>query len=981
MSEKIPNFLKNGYLALALGTIIVLSLFLVAEPVSLDRKYNSQSIKIAEDVLEHVNKFYLDKGKIDHGEMLEKAVSSLEILLDDVLVEFPQERGNVFTVHVKGKTKKFEEKELPSPNEVTSTLGEVVSFVLSNTGTEDRNVKNIQYSISDSMLKVLDPHSAMIPPDIYNEFLIDAEGSFGGLGIVVGIRDGQLTVISPIEGTPAYRSGIKTKDRIVQIENESTINMPLLEAVGKLRGKKGTGVNLLISRKNFSKPRKFSIIRDTIKIESVEGFDFEEGILYLRIRNFQKNTFSDLKKEIGSRSYPINGIILDLRGNPGGLLSQAEKVADLFLSSGTIMTTKSKGYAKPYKASAKKPEYKGNLIVLVDQGSASASEIVAGALKNNKRALVIGKRSFGKGSVQKIFEFEDNSALKLTIAKYLIPGNISIQDSGITPNILLQGSVITEDKVIYNPLPEKRENGKEKEADLPAPEFTIKYIDESLAPKEEDEEEIQPDESLTKTQKLERLKNDFYVNLSRRMLTAKSKEQMYSTAVDFSNAELEKIRTRIESTGIDWSAGETKKPSVSVQTVPSRTVFQAGEESFLEIKVTNSDPDPIYRLSAVTECDNNIYSDREFLFGKLLPGQSKSSKVKFSVPRWVTTREDSIKLIFTSSGEKTFTKKNLFVRTVADKRPAYSHNHEVVDDGRFGSKGNGNGHAELEETIVLNIKLKNSGDGASEKTVTTLKNLSGNDVFLEEGRVEIENFLPGETRLASFRFRQGGEGGETQFELLIMDEDFREIKAQKIVLPVSAQERPFSPASAKKTALFNDSGSILGGTFTAAPQVAVAQKDSRVKVLGTSGQWIRVEGRNSLAGWVEKNDIRVVRASYDGPSDEASHENKTDGIQQEISVLEEIFEEPPVIMISDFPMSTEASSITVQGSVKDTNRIESVSVWKKDDKVKLFTPGKNNVPLLFPLTLEEGMNLFTIVAKDEKGTISRRTLAIRKDLS
>ena len=980
MSEKIPRFLKNGYLALALGTIIALSFFLVAEPVSLDRKYNSQSIKIAEDTLKHVNKFYLDKNKIDYAKMLEKGVSSLETFLDDVLVEFPQDRGNVFAVHVKEKAKKFKEKESPSPNDVTSTLGQVVSFVLANTGTEDRTVKNIEYSISDSMLKVLDPHSAMIPPDIYKEFLIDTEGSFGGLGIVVGIRDGQLTVISPIEGTPAYKSGIKTKDRIVQIENESTINMPLLEAVGKLRGKKGTRVNLLISRKNFSKPHEFSIVRDTIKIESVEGFDLENDILYLRIRNFQKNTSSDLKKEISSRSYPINGIILDLRGNPGGLLSEAEKVADLFLSSGTIMTTKARDYAKTYRATTKQPEYKGKVIVLVDQGSASASEIVAGALKNNKRALVIGKRSFGKGSVQKVFEFEDGAALKLTIAKYLTPGNISIQDSGITPDILLQGSVITEDKVVYNPLPEKRENGEE-EAHMPIPEFTIKYIDESLAPQEEDEDEIQPDESLTKAQKLERLKNDFYVKLSRRMLPAETRDQMYATATDFSNAQLEEIRRRIESTGVDWSAGETKKPSVSVQTVPSKTVFRAGEERFLKIKVTNSGPDPIYRLSAVTDCENRIYSDGELLFGKLLPGQSKISRVKFSVPKWVTTREDSIKLIFTSSGNKTFTEENLLVKTVADKRPVYSHNHEVVDDGRFGSKGNGNGHAELEETVVLNIKLKNTGDGTSEKTVATLKNLSGNDVFLEKGRVELENFRPGETRLAPFRFRQSGKGGETEFELLVMDEDFREIRTQKIILPVSEQERPFFPTSAKKTALFKDSSSILGGTFPAAPEVAVAQKNSMVKVLGTSGQWIRVEGKNSLAGWVEERAIRVARASYDSPSGEASDENGTDGAWQEISVLEETFEEPPFIMISDFPMSTEASKITVEGSVRDTDRIESVSVWKKDDKVKLFTPGKNNVPLLFPLTLEEGMNLFTIVAKDEKGMISKKTLAIRKDLS
>ena len=962
MSEKIPSFLRNGYLALALGIIIALSFFLVAEPVSLDRKYNNQSIKIAEDALKHVNKFYLDKSKIDYSKMLEEAVSSLETFLDDVLVEFPQDQGGTFAVQVKEKTKKFKEKELPSSNDVAGALGQVVSFVLSNTGAEERAVKNIEYSISDSMMKALDPHSAMIPPDVYKEFLIDTEGSFGGLGIVVGIRDGQLTVISPIEGTPAYRSGIKTKDQIVQIENESTINMPLLEAVGKLRGKKGTRVNLLISRKNFPKPRKFTIVRDTIKIESVEGFDLENDILYLRIRNFQKNTSSDLKKEIKSRPYAIKGIILDLRANPGGLLSEAEKVADLFLSSGTIMTTKARDYSKTYRATARQPEYKGKVIVLVNQGSASASEIVAGALKNNKRALVVGKRSFGKGSVQKVFEFEDGAALKLTIAKYLTPGNISIQDSGITPDILLQGSVITAEKVVYNPLPEERENAEETE--LPTPELTIKYIDDSLAPQEEDEDEIQPDESLTKAQKLEKLESDFYVELSGRLLLAETREQVYSIATDFSATQLEEIRTRIEDTGIDWSAGETKKLSLSVQTVPSKAVFKAGEESFLEIEVTNSGSDPIYRLSAVTDCENRIYRDGELLFGKLLPGQSKISKVKFSIPRWATTREDNLKLVFTSSGNKTFTEKNLLVQTVADKRPVYSHNHEVVDDGRFESRGNGNGRAELEETVVINVKLKNIGDGISEKTVATLKNLSGDNVFLEKGRVEIENFRPGEIRLAPFRFRQSGEGGETEFELLVMDEDIREIKTQKITLPVSAQERPFSPASANKTAVFKDKSPLLGGTFPGAPTVALAQKNSMVKILGASGRWMRVEGENSVAGWVEEKIV-----------------NETKNTAQEISLLEETFEKPPLILISDLPVSTEASRITVEGSVRDTNRVESVSVWKKNDKIKLFTPGKNSVPLLFPLTLEEGVNLFTIVAKDEKGMTSKRTLAIRKDIS
>jgi len=968
LSKKILNFLRNGYLALTLGIVITLCFFLVAEPVSLDRKYNNKSIETAETALKHVNRFYLDKTKIDYEKMLEKAVSSLEIFLDDVLVEFPRDQGGNFTVQVKEKTKKFKRKELPSSNDITSTLGQVASFVLSNTGAEKNAVKNIEYSISDSMLKVLDPHSAMIPPDVYKEFLIDTEGSFGGLGIVVGIRDGQLTVISPIEDTPAYRSGIKTKDKIVQIENESTINMPLLEAVGKLRGKKGTKVNLLISRKNFSKPRKFSIVRDTIKIESVEGFDLENNILYLRIRNFQKNTSSDLKREIKNSPYTIRGIILDLRGNPGGLLSEAEKVADVFLSSETIMTTKARNYSKTYRATAKKSDYEGKVMVIVDQGSASASEIVAGALKNNGRAIVLGKRSFGKGSVQKVFELEDGAALKLTIAKYLTPGDISIQDSGIIPDIFLQGSVVTREKVVYNPLPEKRENTEEVE--LQTPELTIKYVDESLVPKEEDEEEIQPHESLTKAQKLEKLRNDFYIELASKLLTADNPEQMRSIVANFSNSQLERIKTRIEYMGIDWSTGETKHPAISVEMVPPKTVFQAGKDSFLEIKVTNSGANTIYRLSAVTESDNGVYRDGELLFGKLLPGQSRTAKVKFSVPKWLPTREDDLKLIFTSSGNENFAEKKLLIKTLADKHPTYSYNYEIVDNGRLKSKGNGNGRPELEETVVLNVKLKNIGDGVSNKTVATLKNLSGDNVFLEKGRVELENFRPGEIRTVPFRFRQSGEDDEARFELIITDEDFREIKSQKITLPVFSKETPFFPASAKKTVVFKDRVSIFGGAFQGAPEIALAKKNSIVKVLGSSERWIYIEGKNSVAGWV-----------YNNPSGETLEKNATDNTGQEISLLEQTFEEPPFITVSDFPTSTKDSKITIRGSVRDTDRIESISVWKENDKIRLFTPDKNNVPLFFPLPIEEGVNLFTIVAKDEKGMTSKKTLAIRKDLS
>lgn len=960
MLETISNSVKSRFALLVLGACVAAVFFLAAEPVSLDRGREVPTLKIAENALRHVESFYVESG-VDYAGMLEGGVSNLEAVLDDVLVDFPGGARDGFVVRVGGKTRKFAAASPSSPAELESVLGEAVSFVLSATGAGEDRIENAEYSVVDGMMKSLDPHSAMISPEIFREFIVDTEGSFGGLGIVIGVRDGQLTVISPIEGTPAHGAGIKTGDRIVQIENESTVNMPLLEAVGKLRGKKGTRVNILVSRKNFPAPRRFSIVRNTIKIESVEGFDLRGGILYVRIRNFQKNTFSDLKKELAERPGGVSGVILDLRGNPGGLLSQAESVADFFLSSGTILTTRAKNYSQTHGASPRRPEYGGKAVVLIDQGSASASEIVAGALKNNRRALVVGSRSFGKGSVQKVFDFEDGSALKLTIASYLTPGDVSIQDRGVTPDILVRGAFVAGEKVVYGPLPEKRGNEEEEPE---TPELVVKHVDPSLGDAG-DGEEVPPEAALGREGRLERIGEDFHVNLAGRMLSAESRGEMLEVARAVAAEELEKIRAAIEKTGIDWSDGETETPSVSVEAVPPRTVFEAGSENFLEVRVTNTGENPVYRLRAVTDCENPVYRGGEMLFGKLLPGESKTARVGFSVPRWTATREDRLTLLFRDSGENPASGRTLLVRTLADEPPLYSYNYEVVDDGRLASAGNGNGFAEPEETVVLRVRLRNAGNGTSSKTVATLKNLSGKNVFLEEGRFEFEDFPPGETRDAPFRFRRTGGGGEAEFELAVTDEDFREVRTQKITLPSARRERPSAPLSGG-TAVFRSETELLGGSFAGARATGSAEKNSRVRVLGNSDGWTRVEGKNSVSGWVPRKALRAASAGGDAA---------------ELSPLEEKFENPPALLLRDVPLSTTSPEIGIEGSVEDDGRVKSVAVWRGGDKIRLFTPGKRKAPLFFPLELDEGMNLFTVVARDEKGMVSKKTLAVRRDFS
>ena len=311
----------------------------VSQNVDSDNQLNS--LAFLPVVTKYVNKYYVDKSAIHPKAMLVKGMERLETMLDEVLVEFPNgENSKTFKVQVLNDSKNFNMGDINNLDDVGDRLKEVFQFIQPRLTSDEPSIQNVGYVVTDEMLKTLDPHSGIITPQIYQEFMIETEGSFGGLGIVIGIRDGQLTVISPIEGTPAYNAGIKPNDRIVQIEDESTINMSLIEAVGKLRGRKGTEVTIYVNREGLSEPKKFRMVRDTINIQSVETFDLDKGILYMRIRDFQKNTFDSIKEALQDKNGRVKGLILDLRGNPGGLLDQAEKVSDAFLKNGVIVITK-----------------------------------------------------------------------------------------------------------------------------------------------------------------------------------------------------------------------------------------------------------------------------------------------------------------------------------------------------------------------------------------------------------------------------------------------------------------------------------------------------------------------------------------------------------------------------------------------------------------------------------------------------------------
>ena len=308
---------------------------------------------------------------------------------------------------------------------------------------DETKPKELIYGALKGMLGSLDPHSQFLDPDTYNELKIDTEGKFGGIGIEITIQDGLLTVLTPIEDTPAWKAGIKANDRIVKINNELTRDFTLTDAVKKLRGKPGEPVNIVILRESEKKLLEFKIVRDIIKIKDIkEACILEDGIAYIRLVEFRENTPHDLDTALANlKKTGMQALILDLRNNPGGLLDVAVKVASKFIpQEKKVVYTKGrkKNQDLEFYAHNEKPILDIPMVVLINSGSASGSEIVAACLQDYKRAVILGKKSFGKGSVQTVIPLGDGSALRLTTAKYFSPLDRQIHGLGINPDIIVE---------------------------------------------------------------------------------------------------------------------------------------------------------------------------------------------------------------------------------------------------------------------------------------------------------------------------------------------------------------------------------------------------------------------------------------------------------------------------------------------------------------------------------------------------------------
>ena len=677
-------------------------------------EYQLERLPILSRVILQVKDNYVDPGRVDPKQMVVAALEAVEKTVAEVMVQ-GDARSPKLVLTVGSAQRDLDISGVKSIWEIRTVLGEAMAFIQQHLVAHD-DVREIEYAAVNGMLQTLDPHSVLFEPKAFKEMKLQTRGEFGGLGFVVAMRDGNLTVVRVLKNTPAQRAGVRAKDVITKIEEQSTAEMDLQDAVDRLRGRPGTKVALSTQRVGQPEPRRLHLTREVISIETVPTAQLLPGgkVGYIRLTQFSSNTTRDLVQSIqqqrAAAGGKLHGLVLDLRGNPGGLLDQAIAVSDLFLSEGVIVKTVGEGDKQQIhevKEAGADPSDMTSLpiVVVVNNSSASASEIVAGALKNNGRALVIGRQTFGKGSVQVLYDFSDpgkpseEAALKLTIAQYLTPGDVSIQEVGITPDVLLLPGRALKDQINYfapprsmgeadldghlsNPVSKELETARaEKKKRVEKAALELRYLldekedevakalkregresaaaaqahgDLDLTPEQQEDEEADADP--------DKFVEDYQVRFARELLKRapyadrpRLLEGAKALVAERKVEEEARLEAKLKEVGVDWSQAQaqgTPRAAVTI-TPPSNRDYKAGETVQWTVSVENKGDGPFRRLRAYTQVDKDPLLDRrEFVFGSVRPGEKRTWSVPVKIPKGMDTRRDEVTFHFEDDAGK-----------------------------------------------------------------------------------------------------------------------------------------------------------------------------------------------------------------------------------------------------------------------------------------------------------------------------------------
>jgi carboxyl-terminal processing protease len=997
--------------------------------------HDLSALKVLSKVILYVKDNYVDPKRVHPKEMMVAALESVEKTVPDVMVNGSAESGRL-TVNVNGKVKDFDISKVDSPWKMSFILKDIFDF-LAHTMRPVEDSREVEYAAINGMLQTLDPHSVLLRPEMYREMKLTTKGEFGGLGFVIQMREGVLTVVKVLPKTPAFRAGIKKDDQIIRIGEESTVNMDLNEAVSKLRGPVDSKVAITVMRKTWEKAQSMSVTRALITIESVQSKLLADNVGYVRLKNFQGNTTRDLEQalrdlgEQAKQSTPglpaLKGLVLDLRGNPGGLLDQAIQVSDLFLSSGTIVATVglSDKLREEKRAHSDDSDDTFPVAVLVNAGSASASEIVAGALKNQNRAVIIGRQTFGKGSVQVLYDFPDDSALKLTIAKYLTPGDLSIQEVGISPDIELIPTRVAKDRLdVFAPRrsmgeadlqhhfsnPANAQAAKKREEVLLDSSETLKYLKEEKAARADakdllkegkegkdakkdgkaaasraknlltDAEASSSDEELDDqldAESQDEVKEDFEVSFAKEFLLAApqvKRDEMLKAGrafiLDKRRAEQRRIAEAITGLGIDWAQGETPKTvqlTTALKPSADRKIV-AGQVAQLELTVENKGPEAVHRLRGWIESENGFLDRREFVFGLVKPGEKKTWPITVKTPKNLLSRRDGVTVKLqddTGVLQEIVAGELNFVEL---PRPQFAYTWSVVDNC---AACNSDGLAQRGESLALLLDVTNVGQGKAMDTFGTIRNASDSNVFIEKGRFKLGELAPGETKTARFQLdlKKSYKGDDFALRIAIIDEPLEEFTSDKLVIPVGADHASPAWEVTRNNVVKVAEKAELFASADGKRSLGVMTKGALLSELAHAAAMAKVDLGNDRFAFIKQSELRPAKGVKATPLKDVSwsHYRTPAGITLNVDG-------------AAGGAAVDQEKFNLTGTIIDPNLLD-IFVLVNDQKV--FFRGRTpedteKFKIATEFSLKEGNNLVTVVARDSQDFASRKTFVLRR---
>ena len=931
-----------------------------------------------------VKESYVDPSRIDPKRMLFQALNSVQLNIPEVLVE-SDPGSDRLTVVVNDKRETFSTADVDSPWRLAKDLKRIFAFIEANINP-GADLAEVEYAAVNGMLETLDPHSVLMDPEAARELDASTSGKFGGLGIVIRMIDKKLMVIRPMKNTPAWRAGIKAGDHIVKIDNQSTDVLTSDEAVSRMRGEPATPVTLWVARKGSDPLLRFDLVRAEITSESVRSKLLDGGVGLIKISGFQGTTAAETAAALAElRAGGAHGIVLDMRGNPGGLLDQAVKTADLFVDQGTLLTTVKGGQRKPRRAERNDGETSFPVVVLVNSGSASASEIVAGALKNLDRAIVVGTRSFGKGSVQQLYRNdEDGTMLKLTVEQYLTPGDRSIQSVGIVPDVALVRMFVptkndSADDYLRLLAPSKSWGEKDLDAHLTStfakdtdkPAYELPFLYEKPADRSSDEPpaDDEADDDLVV---------DFETALAKELLVNASAvdrpgliKAAKALVAKRRTVEDGKLAAALAKLGVDWSAPPTtsEPPAQLTATV---ALDQAGPLApgavvAMTATVTNTGAGAAYRVHLRAHADDGVFDDDELVVGKVPPGQTRTFTTKIEVPKDAIRRVDRLSFDLIEARGATAAVPPLVVSIEAAPRPAFAYARQLIDEG------NGDGLLQRRERHRMRLTVKNTGTGVARQAAAVLRNTSGDGVQLDSSRMELGELAPGAVKTVEFAFTVQPDlaADVANIELVVYDADIGAQSAEKLKFPVLTAGSAVT-AAAGVVETKGATTEVREGASADATIIATAAKGTRWKVLGTVGPWTKVELDGGAPGFVAS---RAVAKAGGKPSGAIA-------LRYQVT--------PPAIRITTPIAETTADRLALSAAISDDAHVEDAYVFVANASASVETrkviyksnrggATANALALTGDVPLWPGSNVITVVARENAEVKAIETVVIYRE--